>query len=105
MSYRSLAQTESNSSPDGCLVGTLATWPLADLLLWMHQTSRTGMVRVGMGLDAGIVFFRGGFLYRCEGGRVHGEQALISLLGCYDGSFSIIQRSIPDARPNIGRPT
>jgi len=92
-------------SPESCLVGTLSAWPLTELLLWLHQGERTAMLRVGMGLDAGIVFFRGGQLYRCEWGKEGGEQALIGLLGLSDGSFTLIQRAIPDVRPNIQRST
>lgn len=90
---------------DNCLVGTLANWPLNDLLLWMHNSKRTGMVRVGVGLDAGVVFFREGQLFRCEWGGTFGEPALLELLSIEDGAFSLIQRGVPDARTNIARPT
>jgi hypothetical protein len=105
MSQRSLAHEASGANLDSCLVGTLATWPLADLLFWMHENRRTGMVRVGPALDAGVIFFSHGVLYRCEWGDLSGEHALIALLGLLDGTFSIIQRAIPEARPNITRAT
>ncbi len=97
--------TTEDTSADNCLVGTLSTWPLADLLLWMHQSRRSAMVRIGSGLDAGVIFFREGTLFRCEWGSRHGEEALIALLDVEDGSFSIIQRQIPEARPNVRRAT
>ncbi len=97
--------TREVPSLDSCLVGTLSAWPLADLLLWLHQSERTAMLRVGMGLEAGIIFFRHGQVYRCEWGGIKGEQALIGLLGLADGSFTLIQRAIPDVRPNIARST
>ncbi len=90
---------------DGCLVGTLETWPLSDIILWLHQSQRTGMLRLGTGLDAGVLFFRDGWLYRCEWGQLIGEQALFALLDLKRGSFSLMQREPPDARPNIQRPT
>lgn len=89
----------------GCLVGTLETWPLADIITWLHQSQRTAMLRVGIGLDAGVLFFKHGELYRCEWGSYGGEQALIGLLNIQSGSFSLIQREPPIARPNIFRPT
>jgi hypothetical protein len=104
MSQRTVS-TDVEGSADTCLVGTLDTWPLADLLLWMHETRRTGMVRLGAGLDAGVVFFQAGVLFRCEWGELGGEHAIIALLGMTEGSFSIIQRPVPDARPNVSRPT
>ncbi len=88
-----------------CLVGTLETWPLADLLVWLHQSRRTAMVRIGSGAEAGVVFFREGTLVRCEWRSQRGEEALIGLLGVARGSFALIQRSVPEVRPNIARPT
>jgi len=99
------AAQPARESWDSCLVGSLETWPLADLLLWLHQSGRTAMIRLGSGLEAGVLFFREGYLFRCEWGPLAGEEALVSLLGLKRGAFQIIQRDIPDARPNIGRPT
>jgi hypothetical protein len=99
------AVTREALTPDASLVGTLATWPLADLLLWMHQSGRSAMIRIGSGLDAGVVFFVGGSIFRCEWGAAKGEQALIALLALKDGAFTIIQRLFPDVHPNVSRPT
>lgn len=93
------------STLSGCLIGTLETWPLSDLLVWLHQTQRTAMVRVGSGLDAGVIFFREGSLVRCEWRGASGEDALLALLAEARGSFTLIQRALPDARPNIRRAT
>lgn len=93
------------AAPETCLLGTLETWPLADLLVWLHQTRRTAMVRVGSGLEAGVVFFRDGHLLRCEWDRLAGEEALLALLAVAQGSFALIQRAVPEVRPNILRPT
>ena len=90
---------------DSCLVGNLETWPLAELVLWLHQTGRTAMVRVGGGLDAGVLFFKEGRLFRAEWGKMAGEEAFHALLNVGVGSFQLIQREVPDARPNIRRPT
>ena len=63
------------------------------------------MLRIGFGLDGGVVFLRNGQIYRCEWGPAKGEDALLGLLGLCDGSFTLIQRAIPDVRPNVQRPT
>lgn len=103
---QSQAKTEPTREPwDSCLVGNLETWPLAELLLWLHQSGRTAMVRLGSSLDGGVLFFRGGRLVRCEWGSLYGEQALVALMSLKQGTFQLIQRDIPDARPNIARPT
>lgn len=96
----------AESNPwDNCLVGSLETWPLSDVILWLHQGGRSAMVRVGVGIHAGVLFFRHGQLYRAEWGHLAGEQALIALLGLTHGTFTLIQRMPPEARPNIVRPT
>src|SRR5687767_5104583 len=40
---------------DTCLVGTLESWPLSEICTWLHLTQRSAMLRVGVGLEAGIV--------------------------------------------------
>lgn len=95
----------SDPQADTAAVGSLNNWPLADLLVWLHQTGRTAMLRIGAGLDAGVVFFRDGFLYRCEWGHLAGEQALMALMGLEEGTFSLIQRDLPRPQPNLRTPT
>ncbi|MBI5511139.1 MAG: DUF4388 domain-containing protein [Deltaproteobacteria bacterium] len=90
---------------DVSLVGTLETWPLVDIILWANQSHRTGMLRVGLGLNAGVLFFRDGDLYRAEWGNLVGEQAVLALLSVRAGSFSLMQREPPLAATNIRRPT
>lgn len=97
-----LEHTENHASS---LVGTLDSWPVPDLLVWLHQTQRTAMVRIGAGLDAGIIFFSHGELYRCEWGQLTGEQALYHLLQVKAGTFTLIQREFPQAAPNVHRST
>jgi hypothetical protein len=98
-------QQPTESMWDGCLVGTLDTWPLSDIVMWLHQSRRTAMLRVGAGMTAGVLFFKDGELFRCEWGNLGGEQALIALLSLSRASFSLIQREPPEARPNIYRQT
>ncbi len=90
---------------DVCLVGTLETWPLVDIITWANQSHRTGMLRIGIGLNAGILFFKDGDLFRVEWGGLFGERALMALLAIRDCSFSLTQRDPPYATPNIRRPT
>ena len=90
---------------DTTLIGQLETWPLPDVLVWLNQTRRTAMLRVGIGLSAGVIFFEDGHLYRAEWGELAGEHALLALFGLQGGSFALIQREIPCPRPNIFRQT
>ena len=99
------APLQNQLQGESCMVGNLETWPLMDLLLWLNKTGRSAMVRVGAGLDAGVIFFHKGHLFRCEWGPHTGEQALWGLLHVNRGIFSLIQRDVPTPRPNIHHPT
>jgi hypothetical protein len=91
---------------DGCLVGTLETWPLADMVQWLHQTHGSAMIQVGLGTEAGILCFSQGDLYRCEWGDLVGEEAVMALFALQSGTFSLIHRDLPKtAVPNISLPT
>ena len=90
---------------EGCLVGTLQSWPLHEVLSWLHQTQRTAMVRVGVGLDAGVIFFYRGQLFRCEWRGAFGENALLALMGLQSRAFTILQREVPTPVGNIRTPT
>ena len=83
------------------LVGTLETWALEDLLLWLNRSCRTGMVRVGVGLQAGVIFIKSGQIYRCEWGRLRGEKALLALMQVRQGVFSLVQRESPEPKANV----
>lgn len=96
---------KTNQHFESCLIGDLQTWPLAELLLWLHQTRRTAMLRIGGGLDGGVIFLKHGYLYRCEWGRSRGEQALVALMRVREGAFSLVQRSFPEPAANIRKPT
>jgi len=101
-------QTQSDAKAErwtNCLVGTLETWPLSDIILWLHQSRKTAMLRVGLDIRAGVLFFSNGELYRVEWRQRSGEEALIGLLNLTAGPFSLIQRAPPYAQPNIRRPT
>jgi len=89
----------------GCLLGTIETWPLGEVLVWLHETRRSAMLRIGGGINAGVIFFHEGDLYRCEWGHLQAEQALIALMGLEQGVFTLIQRDFPQPRANIIKPT
>jgi hypothetical protein len=85
----------------GWLMGDLSEWPLLDTLHWVNQTGHTAMIRVGAGLNAGVLFVKNGQLFRVEWGSLKGEQALASLLTLRAGRFIVIHRDVPDAMPNM----
>ena len=100
-----MSTTSHEEAKDTCLVGTLDSWPLSEICTWLHLTQRSAMLRVGVGLEAGVVFFNGGELYRAEWGTLTGEQALLALLDVGNGSFALIQRDVPMPHPNVRTPT
>lgn len=85
---------------DSCMVGNLETWPLSDLTMWLNNSGRTAMIRIGADLNAGILFFHAGQLTRAEWGQLHGEHAVYALLNVRQGLFTVIQRKMT-ANPNI----
>lgn len=85
--------------------GDLSTWPLFDLLQWLHNTGRNAMVRIGKGLDGGVLFILNGYLFRVEYANKTGEEALLQLLQLSSAPFSLIQRDVPRPQPNIFLPT
>jgi len=97
--------TQARVNAETSMMGNLETWPLSEILLWLNKTGRTAMVRVGVGLDAGIIFVSNGFAYRCEWGPYMGQQALFGLLCLERGFFFLIQRDVPQPRQNVFVPT
>ena len=102
---KSLDEMLDGANAESCMVGSLAAWPLEDILLWLHASRRTAMLRVGKGLDAGVVFFKEGLLYRTEWGSRAGLDALMGLLELSSEPFWLIMRDVPEPHPNIRVPT
>ena len=80
---------------------TLEKWPLEVVLGCLHRHRRTAMLRVGQGMNAGVVFVRHGEVVRCEWSTLLGEEALLALLELRAGPLLVLQREIPAARPNV----
>ncbi len=62
------------------MIGDLETWPLAEILLWLHRTGRTAVVQMGTDSVRGIICFNDGCLFHCQWGQARGELALGALL-------------------------
>src|SRR4051812_6111270 len=88
-----------------CLVGQLETWPLEEILLWLYESERSAVLRIGTGREHAMLLVRGGHLSRVEWGARSGEAALIALFGMPAGAFNLMLREPPDARANVQRPT
>ncbi len=99
------ARTKANRGIEGCMVGDVDSWPVVDLLLWLNKAGRSGMIRVGEGLEAGVAFFANGFLFRCEYDGLRGTQAVAAMLAINSGTFRVIQRDVPRPRPNVHQDT
>lgn len=88
-----------------CEIGELTPEALVALLGRLHDERCTGMLRVGPGLDAGVIFFHDGTVTRCEWRTLWGEEALMAILGVARASFMLIRRGIPQPAANIGLTT
>jgi hypothetical protein len=75
--------------------------PLLRVLEWMHDEQRTGMIRIGEGLKAGVLLFMHGHLFRAEWGTLTGEAVVDALLSLRRARMMVLQREIPSARPNV----
>ena len=51
------------------MAGNLESWPLADVLMWLHRARRSALVRVGSGLVRGKIYVRYGHVFRCDWGQ------------------------------------
>ncbi len=107
-----ITQSTDNSSPqaapaisDRCLTGDVSSWSVQDIVLWLHRGGRSGMLRIGEGLDAGVIFFAAGFLFRVEWGGLAGEEALAKMIAVDSGAYHLILRDIPRPEPNIHQNT
>jgi hypothetical protein len=88
-----------------CWNGTLEEWTIRGLLEWLHTEKRTAMLRVGEGLDACVVFFKEGTIYRCEWGHKSGDLGVEALLNLEEGKFCLIQRAFPEPLRNVAQDT
>ncbi len=95
----------AGSDDRSCLVGQLEAWPLEEILLWLYQSERSAVLRVGTGREHAMLLVRGGHLSRVEWGTRTGEEALIALFATPAGAFNLMLREPPDARANVLRPT
>ena len=69
------------------LMGHLDTWSLDEILLWLYESERSAMLRIGTGRDHAMLFVRHGHLTRVEWGTRFGEEALIALFGTPAATF------------------
>ena len=98
--------THSAASDDRSgLVGQLEAWPLEEILLWLLQSERSAVLRIGTGREQATLLVRGGHLSRVEWGARMGEEALIALFSIPVGAFNLMLREPPDVRANVLRPT
>jgi len=85
--------------------GDLETFPLLDMLFWLHQTERSAVMRVTTNGRPAWIFFRRGQLYRCEWRTLRGVPALFALVLAETGSFWLSKRLLIEGSANIDVPT
>lgn len=99
-----LTTLQGDGLSGGCYRGSLAERSVADVWAVLHRTRATAMVRFGDTLDAPICFFAEGILYRCEWGDLEPRAALQAVADLAEGEYSVIQRQVPRAEPNLNIP-
>ena len=96
-----MSQRTTDERREAGLVGDLESWPLADLLMWLHRTGHTAVVQIGAGFVRGEVFLEKGELRACRWGETEGELALGALLTMTRGGFRVLKTGGNERRPNI----
>ncbi|MBC7792343.1 MAG: DUF4388 domain-containing protein [Clostridia bacterium] len=100
-----LTATKQVSDDRSCLVGQLETWPLDEILLWLYESERSAVLRIGTGREHAMLLVRAGRISRVEWGNRTGEDALIALFGSPAGTFNLMLREPPDAHANVHHQT
>jgi hypothetical protein len=84
------------------LEGTLATFPLRELIDMVVYSSVTGVLNIyGQG-ETGRLYFRGSALYHASRGEAVGAAALAELFELSDGAFSFVSDATADASSLAG---
>lgn len=72
------------------LEGTLALFPLSELIAMVAYSSVTGALSIRGSSDPGILYFRDGRLYHARWGSMEGSSALTALLELRQAHFSFV---------------
>jgi hypothetical protein len=107
MSERTPASRDGTSA-NRWMVGKLSTWPLLDMLRWLHLNGRSAVLRIGIPPNEGIVVVEDGNICACAWRQTAGEVALLGLLSLKEASFTILRgekvpllRNIVTATPEL----
>ena len=72
------------------LEGTLALFPLSELIAMVAYSSVTGALSIRGSSDPGMLYFRDGLLYHARWGSMEGAPALAALLELRQAHFSFV---------------
>jgi two-component system chemotaxis response regulator CheY len=82
------ADSEMASELDKGLSGRLSMMALAELVQTLHNSRKTGLLRVKSDVDEGEIYFEEGNVRHAKVGPQEGEEAFYQLVTWADGSFS-----------------
>lgn len=85
--------------------GDLESFPVLDLLQWLHESHRSVVMRVDANGRSGWIFFNKGKLFRAEWGGTTGRDALAQLVQLQRGSFWLNKYLLTSGRQNVHTPT
>jgi hypothetical protein len=87
------------------LAGDLRDWPIGDVLIWLHTSRRTAVLRMRAGDSQGKIWVKGGQILGCLWGNVEGEAALGAMLAQTHGSFTVTLDEATERSNNVRVPT
>ena len=73
--------------PEG-LTGSLAQWPLKDLIPMLSASRQSGRIELADGAARGEIYLREGVIVHAAAGADAGQPALVTLMGWLSGAFS-----------------
>jgi hypothetical protein len=79
------------------LEGTLALFPLSELIAMVAYSSVTGALSIRGSGDIGTLYFRDGLLYHARWGSLEGAPALAALLELRQAHFSFVSNITTEA--------
>jgi len=103
-SYTSRRHASVAKQLPGGLAGKLEIVQITELIQILHQSHKTGQLKLGSGSSSGEILFREGEILSASLGVLRGEPAFYSLIGWEAGTFSFAPGDVP-AEGDIKRPT
>ncbi len=85
--------------------GEISKWPIVDMLMWLHDSHRSVLMRVDANQKIGWLTVCNGTVMRCEYDGLVGKAALFALLSLTYGYFNVSAQVGTSIMRNIYAPT